>query len=239
MFENDEEKSSSEDDEEYVPSNPEEDVEDDEPNENGGGSSNDGDMMNSNSMTALQELKETNKSGETEDERQLRLKSLFEEFIGGSDAKPKSSISEALPTSTADDKRVSMIKHEIPELSTETADDIFGGVPDRRDVSLKDKPELYGREGKTSELVQSEKRKASDGLTSAISALSKKAKVSVLEKTAQDWGAFKNETGIQEELTSHNRGKKGYVDRVEFLSRTDYRQFEIERDARNAARKKK
>lgn len=38
---------------------------------------------------------------------------------------------------------------------------------------------------------------------------------------------------------SHNRGKSGYVDRVEFLTRADYRQFEMERDARNAARRNK
>lgn len=35
-----------------------------------------------------------------------------------------------------------------------------------------------------------------------------------------------------------NRGRQGYVERMEFLSRADQRQFELERAARNAARKK-
>uniref|UniRef100_A0AAF5PZ89 Craniofacial development protein 1 n=1 Tax=Wuchereria bancrofti TaxID=6293 RepID=A0AAF5PZ89_WUCBA len=232
MSGNNEEESGSEDDEEYVPSDPED-------NESGGSIGGDGVTMNSNSLLALQELKEMNKSEETEDERERRLKLLFEEFIGGNDAMPKPSTNETLPTSTADSKRVPMNMYEIPKLAAEAVEDIFDGVLDKGNASLKNKPELCKREEKLSGPAQREKRKASDGLTSAISALSKKSKVSVLEKTAQDWRAFKNETGIQEELTSHNRGKQGYVDRVEFLSRTDYRQFEMERDARNAAREKK
>ncbi|VIO95972.1 Bucentaur or craniofacial development family protein [Brugia malayi] len=235
MSGNNEEESDSEDDEEYVPSDPD----DNEQNESGGSTGGDGVTVNSNAMLALQELKEMNKSEETEDERARRLKLLFEEFIGGNDAIPKPSTNETLPTSTADSERVPMKICEIPKLAAETVDNIFDGVLDKGNVSLKNKPELCKTEEKLSGPLQCEKRKASDGLTSAISALSKKSKVSVLEKTAQDWRAFKNETGIQEELTSHNRGKQGYVDRVEFLSRTDYRQFEMERDARNAAREKK
>ncbi|CAG9538341.1 unnamed protein product [Cercopithifilaria johnstoni] len=237
MSRNDKEENGSEDDEEYVPSDPDEDV-DDEQNENGE-SGDDRDAMGGSPMTTLQESKETNKSEETEDERQRRLKSLFEDFIEGNDAKPKSSTSQALRASVDDGKQISMIMDEIPKLAAETAKHIFDGVSDEGDVSSNNKPEPCEREKKPSGLVQREKKRALDGLTSAISAFSKKSKMSVLEKTAQDWGAFKTETGIEEELTSHNRGKQGYVDRVEFLSRTDYRQFEIERDARNAARKKK
>uniref|UniRef100_A0A0R3RGB2 Craniofacial development protein 1 n=1 Tax=Elaeophora elaphi TaxID=1147741 RepID=A0A0R3RGB2_9BILA len=238
MSGNDEEESDLEDGEEYVPSDAEENS-DDEPNENDESSGDDDDVVNSSPDDMLILILERNKSEETEDERQQRLKSLFEDFIGGNDAKSKSSTSQAAPSSTADGKRLSTTMDEIPKLGAETADDIFGGIVDKEDVSLNNRLEPCERERKQSGLVQSEKRRALDGLTSAISVLSKKAKMSVLEKTAQDWGAFKTETGIQEELTSHNRGKQGYVDRVEFLSRTDYRQFEIERDARNAARKKK
>ncbi|VDK74558.1 unnamed protein product [Litomosoides sigmodontis] len=235
MFRNDEEEeeNGSEDDEDYVPSGPEEDV-DDEQNESG----DDDSVVSSTVVAALQESNDTNESEETEDERQRRLKSLFEEFIGGNDARPKSSTGQALPVFIADGKQITKSMDEIPKLAAQTADDIFGGVSDEGGVLLNSKPEFCER-GKASGLAQREKRKAFDGLTATISALSKKSKMSVLERTAQDWGAFKTETGIQEELISHNRGKQGYVDRVEFLSRTDYRQFEMERDARNAARKKK
>lgn len=37
----------------------------------------------------------------------------------------------------------------------------------------------------------------------------------------------------------HNRGKDGYIDKLDFLTRADFRQFVNERDARAARRSKK
>uniref|UniRef100_A0A915PQ13 Craniofacial development protein 1 n=1 Tax=Setaria digitata TaxID=48799 RepID=A0A915PQ13_9BILA len=231
----------SNDDDDYVPSD-DEDV-DDEENENGETSDDDehGDAtVNTNSSTALTKLRKTSELEETEDERQQRLKSLFEEFIGGNGTDPKPSSNEKLSISDVDGEQMSVSRSGVPKLAAETTNDIFSGVQDKDIVHSKSEQELcVEKEQKSSRPTQNEKKRASNGLTNAISALSKKSKMSVLEKTAQDWGAFKDETGIQEELSSHNRGKQGYVDRVEFLTRTDYRQFEIERDARNAVRKKK
>jgi len=34
------------------------------------------------------------------------------------------------------------------------------------------------------------------------------------DKSKLDWDGFKHEEGISEELSTHNRGKDGYVDHV-------------------------
>lgn len=80
------------------------------------------------------------------------------------------------------------------------------------------------------------KLKRSGGLQGVLGKMSKKPKMSTLEKSKLDWQNYKAEEGIQEELNTHNRGKGGYLEKVSFLERTDYRQFERERDMRLAKR---
>lgn len=53
------------------------------------------------------------------------------------------------------------------------------------------------------------KRTSSGGLSSALNQLTKKNKLSVLEKTKIDWDGFKSNEGIGEELQTHNRGRDG------------------------------
>ena len=52
------------------------------------------------------------------------------------------------------------------------------------------------------------------------------------DKSKHDWEGFKTAEGIDEELQIHNRGKQGYIERKQFLERTDLRQFEIEKSMR-------
>ena len=52
------------------------------------------------------------------------------------------------------------------------------------------------------------------------------------DKSKLDWDSFKKKEGIEEELQIHNRGKEGYIERKQFLERTDLRQFEIEKSLR-------
>ena len=56
--------------------------------------------------------------------------------------------------------------------------------------------------------------------------------VCLQEKSKLDWNEFKQNEGIEEELTIHNRGKDGYVEQQAFLNRADQRQFELERAMR-------
>lgn len=74
------------------------------------------------------------------------------------------------------------------------------------------------------------------GLGSVMSQLGKKDKLSVLEKTKLDWNSYKHEEGIEEELQTHNKGKDGFLERQDFLERTDLRQFEIEKHMRQTRR---
>lgn len=75
------------------------------------------------------------------------------------------------------------------------------------------------------------------GLSAILSQMNKTKKIGTLEKTKLDWNSFKRNEGIEEQLQTHNRGKDGYLDRQDFLQRTDLRQFEREKDLRQTSRR--
>ncbi|XP_076340638.1 yeti [Tachypleus tridentatus] len=70
------------------------------------------------------------------------------------------------------------------------------------------------------------------GVTSVLGQLSKKPKMTALEKSKLDWSTFKEKEGISEELNQFIKSKDGYLDRQAFLQRVDHRQFEIEKTMR-------
>lgn len=76
------------------------------------------------------------------------------------------------------------------------------------------------------------------GLSSVLGQLGKKNKLSILAKSQLDWTGFKRAEGIDEELQTHNKGRDGFLERQDFLQRTDLRQFEIEKSLRQANRRK-
>ncbi|XP_054740411.1 craniofacial development protein 1 [Anastrepha obliqua] len=76
----------------------------------------------------------------------------------------------------------------------------------------------------------------SSGLGSILNKIGKTKKISVLEKSQLDWKNFKQDEGIEEELKTFNKGKDGYLERQDFLQRTDLRQFEIEKNLRQTRR---
>lgn len=51
----------------------------------------------------------------------------------------------------------------------------------------------------------------SSGLANVLSQIGKKSKLSVLEKSKQDWDGYKKKEGIVEELVTYNKGKDGFV----------------------------
>lgn len=77
------------------------------------------------------------------------------------------------------------------------------------------------------------------GLGSVLERINKKPKIGTLEKSKLDWEAFKQKEGINEELQIHNRGKQSYIERMNFLNRTDLRQFEIEKSLRQSSTSKR
>ncbi|KAK6125135.1 hypothetical protein DH2020_041101 [Rehmannia glutinosa] len=89
-----------------------------------------------------------------------------------------------------------------------------------------------------------EKGKGAAGATCAVDAvleqIKKKPKLSVLDKTKKDWGEFKDENkGMEDELDAYKKSSNQYLDKVSFLQRADYREFERERDARLALQAKR
>ncbi|CAI8019670.1 Craniofacial development protein 1 [Geodia barretti] len=72
--------------------------------------------------------------------------------------------------------------------------------------------------------------KKRSGISSVLQSLAKKPKMSTLEKSQLDWNRFKAEEGLEHELTQQR--KDGYLEKQEFLQRTDWRQYELEREER-------
>ncbi|KAH9608030.1 hypothetical protein KSS87_004821 [Heliosperma pusillum] len=82
------------------------------------------------------------------------------------------------------------------------------------------------------------------GPSSAVDAIleqiKKKPKLNLLDKTKKDWGEFKEENiGLEDELDAYKKSSNQYLDKVSFLNRADYREYERERDARLAQQAKR
>ncbi|XP_066587422.1 craniofacial development protein 1 [Prorops nasuta] len=75
------------------------------------------------------------------------------------------------------------------------------------------------------------------GISSILGHIGKKAKISTLEKSKLDWESYKKEENLEEEISTHNKGKDGYLERQDFLQRADLRRFEIEKQLRNSTRR--
>ncbi|PAV61760.1 hypothetical protein WR25_15823 [Diploscapter pachys] len=113
---------------------------------------------------------------------------------------------------------------------TEVFDFAGDEVRVEREVTEEEKLKFEEKERKK------EKPQKRMGLTGALTMLAKKPKMSVLDKSNLDWNSFKKEEKIEEELSTFNKGKQGYLNKVEFLNRADQREYEQEKAFRNAKR---
>ncbi|KAK4427290.1 Craniofacial development protein 1 [Sesamum alatum] len=120
----------------------------------------------------------------------------------------------------------------------------------RGKVEITEVRDFAGEEIEVKKLVDAaskeaaEKGKGAAGTTSAVDAvleqIKKKPRLSVLDKTKKDWGEFKEENkGMEDELDAYKKSSNQYLDKVSFLQRADYREFERERDARLALQAKR
>ncbi|RDY09329.1 Craniofacial development protein 1, partial [Mucuna pruriens] len=90
------------------------------------------------------------------------------------------------------------------------------------------------------EAMERAKAPAPSAVDAVLEQIKKKQKLSVLDKTKKDWGEFKEENkGLEVELDAYKKSSNQYLDKVSFLQRTDYREFERERDARLALQARK
>lgn len=90
------------------------------------------------------------------------------------------------------------------------------------------------------EAFEKTKANAPSAVDAVLEQIKKKQKLSVLDKSKKDWGEFKEENkGLEEELDAYKKSSNQYLDKVGFLQRTDYREFERERDVRLAQQAKR
>ncbi|KAK7363432.1 hypothetical protein VNO77_05575 [Canavalia gladiata] len=90
------------------------------------------------------------------------------------------------------------------------------------------------------EAMERAKAPAASAVDAVLEQIKKKPKLSVLDKTKKDWGEFKEENrGLEDELDAYKKSSNQYLDKVSFLQRADYREFERERDARLALQARK
>lgn len=195
---------------------------------------------------------ESSKELESDKEQKQKADALWADFlkdVGSVPKKSQSNNASACP-STAHSSRAADSKLQQPAASTVkvTKEYDFAGetVTIVKDVPTDSKEgrQAFKQAGatasdpsqqetaSTSVLKRPATSAAAAGLSSVLGKIGKKPKISVLEKSKLDWDGFKHEEGISEELTAHNRGKDGYLERQAFLQRTDFRQFEIERNLR-------
>lgn len=118
----------------------------------------------------------------------------------------------------------------------------------RGKVEITEVRDFAGQDIEFKKLVDADSKEASEKAkgpaTSAVDAvleqIKKKQKLSVLDKTKKDWGEFKDENkGLEEQLDAYKKSSNQYLDKVSFLQRTDFREFERERDARLALQAKR
>ncbi|KAG7556941.1 BCNT-C domain [Arabidopsis suecica] len=124
----------------------------------------------------------------------------------------------------------------------------------RGKIEITEVKDFAGQEIEVKRLVEADSKEAlergnkgsssSSAAPSAVDAvleqIKKKQKLSVLDKTKKDWGEYKEENkGVEDELDKYKKSSDQYLDKVGFLERADYRQFEKERDARLALQSKR
>ncbi|CAA7400127.1 unnamed protein product [Spirodela intermedia] len=116
-------------------------------------------------------------------------------------------------------------------------------------VEITEVRDFAGEEVEVKKLVDADSKEAAEkakavasaptALDSILEQIKKKQKLSVLDKTKKDWGEYKEDKGLEEELDAYKKSSNQYLDKVSFLQRTDFREFERERDARLAIQAKR
>ncbi|CAD6184235.1 unnamed protein product [Caenorhabditis auriculariae] len=223
----------SSEDEDYVPKDDGEDVEEPSGDEMDEVSSADGRVLNSKrrntKVKSIEEHTPTN-TAEVDD--------LLAELIGDDTLlqKAKERDNVARDTDRAQSSIESSSSVSLPEDSTivkkvvrETFDFAGDEITVEREVSVDEYVKIETEQSKPAPKSTFKKR---TGLGEALTLIAKKPKMSVLDKSTHDWSSFKSDNNLKEDLETYNRGKNGYLNRMDFLSRTDHRQFENEKSMR-------
>lgn len=159
------------------------------------------------------------------------------------------------PKSNPDDKQVNVsqdtMKLAAAALSAAKESANMAAVSGRGKIEVREVRDFAGEsievkklvDANTKEAILEKEKEKGNGAPSAVDSIleqiKKKPKLSVLDKTKKDWGEFKEENRLDEELETYKKSGNQYLDKVSFLQRSDYREFERERDARLAVQAKR
>ena len=81
---------------------------------------------------------------------------------------------------------------------------------------------------------------ARGGIDAVLAELMAPKKLTVMDKTKADWRTVKQtDEELEEDLQAHRRGGRTFREQQDFLQQADYREYELERDARLAASSKR
>lgn len=196
----------------------------------------------------------TESNGEDDEEiSKAQSDALWADFLNGTDtAASKTSSTTSKSTSTQISKpkeetatkakceEKAAAKQETAPAQKATVKEIFEFAGEKIEIEKEIQTDDTQGNGKCNDgpAAPASRARTSGGLSSVLGQLGKKNKLSVLEKTKLDWTGFKKKAGIEEELQVHNKGRDGYLERQDFLERTDFRRFEIEKSLRQVTRKK-
>lgn len=176
------------------------------------------------------EPEQTEQEAECEPEPSKNIDDIWNDFKKDVESK-QPQISKIKPSDQSDNQAKPEPEPEKPKTKTITELFEFAGeaVQVEKEVPLDTPPP------KPVPTTSAPKR---GGMASILGQIGKKNKLSVLEKSKLDWNSFKKQEGIEEDLQVHNKGKDGFLERQDFLQRTDLRQFEIEKAMRSTSRRK-
>ncbi|XP_029046921.1 craniofacial development protein 1 isoform X1 [Osmia bicornis bicornis] len=192
------------------------------------------------------------KKERTEEEEKKRADSLWADFMKdtavGSKSKPQDTINKPKEKSPPLEKPKVEEKVKITKVFEFAGEEVkvekevpIDSAEARLTLSSAENSEKSGNTasptGKGSGRGKGFKRAGLGGISSVLTQIGKKAKISTLEKSKLDWDNYKKEENLEEEITTHNKGKDGYLERQDFLQRADLRQFEIEKQLRNTNRR--
>lgn len=157
------------------------------------------------SKEVVEEVKEVDP-----EEEKRKADAIWEDFLNGTDT-PSEPVKSAA-SSRASSSKSSSLKTETvtsfkPNIPAPVESKIFEFAGET--VKIPEKKIEQEVPSSASSKLPGVKRVASGGLSSVLSQLTKKNKLSVLEKTKIDWDGFKDGEGINEELQTHNRGRDG------------------------------
>ncbi|TXG71429.1 hypothetical protein EZV62_000008 [Acer yangbiense] len=172
-------------------------------------------------------------------------------YLGSAPAK-RDSLGEDGPSGVQNDmlpqKRPSVEQNDTSDEAKRLAAAALSAVREvaaaagRGKVEITEVRDFAGKEIEYKKLIDADSKEASEmakapapsAVDAMLEQIKKKPKLSVLDKTKQDWGEFKEEKKLEEELDAYKKSSNQYLDKVSFLQRADFREFERERDVRLA-----